>query len=248
MRNRTADLLLTMETLCLLSYRGAQMPRGSRHQRTKIHTGRRPRRITSVGIEDHTASVRCGFEPGGEPGLADSIGGRSQHGEVHPTNELGMLSGQRVEWAVAQHDRAAHAAWFVPVLSQGSARRSDKPFSAWSRAGTCAGLVSNSAAPVGGGRVQGVRDGAAFRNRGVDCAGKQLSGEVVSAFRQRHRQLSAGSLVQLGGPAGPWASTFGEALEVDLEQSFFGQLVEVELGRVTRDAEGLGGLVATDRR
>jgi hypothetical protein len=26
MRNRTADLLLTMETLCLLSYRGAQMP------------------------------------------------------------------------------------------------------------------------------------------------------------------------------------------------------------------------------
>jgi hypothetical protein len=60
--------------------------------------------------------------------------------------------------------------------------------------------------------------------------------------------LSAGSLVQLGGPAGPWASTFGEALEVDLEQSFFGQLVEVELGRVTRDAEGLGGLVATDRR
>ena len=28
MRNRTADLLLTMETLCLLSYRGAHMPRG----------------------------------------------------------------------------------------------------------------------------------------------------------------------------------------------------------------------------
>ena len=27
MRNRTADLLLTMETLCLLSYRGASMPR-----------------------------------------------------------------------------------------------------------------------------------------------------------------------------------------------------------------------------
>jgi hypothetical protein len=28
MRNRTADLLLTMETLCLLSYRGASMPLG----------------------------------------------------------------------------------------------------------------------------------------------------------------------------------------------------------------------------
>ena len=47
MRNRTADLLLTMETLCLLSYRGAQMPRDGRHQRTKIHTGRRTGRIQS---------------------------------------------------------------------------------------------------------------------------------------------------------------------------------------------------------
>jgi hypothetical protein len=45
MRNRTADLLLTMETLCLLSYRGAQMPRDGRHQRTKIHTAPRPGRI-----------------------------------------------------------------------------------------------------------------------------------------------------------------------------------------------------------
>ena len=45
MRNRTADLLLTMETLCLLSYRGARMPRDGRHQRTKIHTGRRTGRI-----------------------------------------------------------------------------------------------------------------------------------------------------------------------------------------------------------
>jgi hypothetical protein len=45
MRNRTADLLLTMETLCLLSYRGARMPRERRHQRTKIHTASPPVRI-----------------------------------------------------------------------------------------------------------------------------------------------------------------------------------------------------------
>jgi hypothetical protein len=55
MRNRTADLLLTMETLCLLSYRGAQMPLDGRHQRTKIHTGRRPERIqTAVMTGDVT--------------------------------------------------------------------------------------------------------------------------------------------------------------------------------------------------
>ena len=48
MRNRTADLLLTMETLCLLSYRGAQMPRDGRHQRTKIHTAPRPGRIRVI--------------------------------------------------------------------------------------------------------------------------------------------------------------------------------------------------------
>ena len=54
MRNRTADLLLTMETLCLLSYRGASMPREGRHQRTKIHTGRQtgpiPRRSAVMSL------------------------------------------------------------------------------------------------------------------------------------------------------------------------------------------------------
>jgi hypothetical protein len=48
MRNRTADLLLTMETLCLLSYRGVSRPLGGRHQPTKIHTGRRAGRIRTL--------------------------------------------------------------------------------------------------------------------------------------------------------------------------------------------------------
>jgi hypothetical protein len=38
MRNRTADLLLTMETLCLLSYRGALMPLGGGTNRPRYRT------------------------------------------------------------------------------------------------------------------------------------------------------------------------------------------------------------------
>ena len=48
------------------------------------------------------------------------------------------------------------------------------------------------------------------------AAGQQLSREVVSTFRQDHRQLSAGSGVQLGGTAGAGASTLGEPLEADV--------------------------------
>ena len=49
MRNRTADLLLTMETLCLLSYRGRAGSRPGRHRPTKIHTAPRPGRIGKWG-------------------------------------------------------------------------------------------------------------------------------------------------------------------------------------------------------
>jgi hypothetical protein len=116
MRNRTADLLLTMETLCLLSYRGARMPRGRRHQRTKIHTDQRPRRITSVGIEDHTASVRCGSNRAASRAL------------------------------LTRSVTAASIVRFMPQASLVCSRASvgDKPFSAWSRAGICPGQVSDS--------------------------------------------------------------------------------------------------------
>ena len=63
MRNRTADLLLTMETLCLLSYRGAQMPRDGRHQRTKIHTAPRPGRIRVMAAVSPS--------PSGSPAMAE---------------------------------------------------------------------------------------------------------------------------------------------------------------------------------
>jgi hypothetical protein len=74
------------------------------------------------------ASVRCGFQPGSQPGLLELLDYASQHGEVHATNELRVVPGQRVEGAVAQHDSAANAVWLVPVLSQGFANGGEKPF------------------------------------------------------------------------------------------------------------------------
>jgi hypothetical protein len=122
MRNRTADLLLTMETLCLLSYRGAQTARVGRHQRTKIHTGRRARRIHTASpllridevvqhqtmplkarrpsslliggdIKNNAAPVRGGFQTCSKSSLANSVRDRSQHLEIHAADELGVFAG-----------------------------------------------------------------------------------------------------------------------------------------------------------
>jgi alpha-D-ribose 1-methylphosphonate 5-triphosphate synthase subunit PhnL len=83
------------------------------------------------------------------------------------------------------------------------------------------------------------------RGRIIDGGGQQLSCEVVSTFRQDHRQLPAGSCVQLGGTAGAGASTLGHPLEADVEQAFLGKLVEVELRGMTSNAESVRGLVST---
>jgi hypothetical protein len=87
-----------------------------------------------------------------------------------------------------------------------------------------------------------------LRGRIIYGCGQQLSREVVSAFRQDHRKLSAGSGVELGRTAAAWASALGESLEADVEQTLLGELVEVELCSVASDAERVGGLVPTDRR
>ena len=68
MRNRTADLLLTMETLCLLSYRGAActapVPRQEAgHRRTKIHGSGGPRRTETNRDEPGRTATARGTSP-----------------------------------------------------------------------------------------------------------------------------------------------------------------------------------------
>jgi hypothetical protein len=198
--------------------------------------------------QDNAASVRCGFEPGSERGLLELLCDGSHDGEIHAADQFRVFSGQRIEGTVAQHDGACRALCFVPVLGQSLAGASEKSLGAWSRTGGCSGLVCDAAAPASPRGFQGVGGGGVLRGRIIDSAGQQLSREVVSAFRQGHRKLSAGSGVQLGRTARPRASTLGEPLEVDVEQAFVGKFVEVELRSVTSDAERVGGLVSTDRR
>jgi hypothetical protein len=54
MRNRTADLLLTMETLCLLSYRGRWTPADGSCRPTKIHSAQEGARIALPGRAEVT--------------------------------------------------------------------------------------------------------------------------------------------------------------------------------------------------
>lgn len=123
-----------------------------------------------AGIEDNTASVRCGFEAGSKPAVADSIGDCGHDHKVHAADELGVFLGQRVEGAVGQQNRAVGPLWCVAVAGQRLTGGGDEPFATWSRTGGCSGLVSDSAAPVGGGCGQGVGDGSAVRCGIVDGA------------------------------------------------------------------------------
>jgi hypothetical protein len=112
----------------------------------RVDRPRRPRRFgTSAGIEDDTASICCGFEPSSHRGFLELLDYGSQHGEVHATNELGVVPGQRVDGAIGQHDRAVGAAWCVPALSQRFAGAVEKSFSAWLRTSGRSGLISDDA-------------------------------------------------------------------------------------------------------
>ena len=130
-------------------------------------------------------------------------------------------------------------AWQVQARSRSGLGRGPADARAWSA------TLRAPTAPGGSQGLGGVVPCAAASSMAVASS---CPGEVVSAFRQDHRELSAGSCVQLGGTAGAGASTLGEPLEADVEQAFLGKLVEVELRSMTSDAEGVGGLVSTDWR
>jgi hypothetical protein len=81
MRNRTADLLLTMETLCLLSYRGALMPLGGGTNRPRYtpaggqgeSTGCHTARSVRHPRDDLTAQNSGDISHFRGPGLLDSV-------------------------------------------------------------------------------------------------------------------------------------------------------------------------------
>ena len=74
----------------------------------------------------------------------ESLSDGSHDGEVHAADQFRVFSGQRIEGAIAQHDAAVSAVWFVPVLRQSLAGAGQKPIGAWSRAGGCPGLIGDA--------------------------------------------------------------------------------------------------------
>ena len=100
------------------------------------------------GHQDNTATVRCGFEPGNERGLLELLCDGSHDVEIHAADQFSVFSCQRIEGAVAKHNSAVSALWFVPVLCQSLAGAAEQSLAAWSRAGGCSGLVCDAAAPT----------------------------------------------------------------------------------------------------
>ena len=107
-----------------------------------------PLREHQPALGQHRAAVRCRLEPGSKGSLVKLLRDGSHDGQIHAADQFCMFSGQRIEGAVAQHDAATSAVWFVPVLRQSLAGAGKKPIGAWPRAGGCSGLVCDAAPPA----------------------------------------------------------------------------------------------------
>lgn len=74
-----------------------------------------------------------------------------------------------------------------------------------------------------------------------------MPGQVVVPLGQRDRELAGGAPVQLRRTARAGAAASGRAPELGLDQPLVGQLVQVELRRVSGHVGTRGGLVPAHR-
>ena len=92
--------------------------------------------LVSDDVENDTAPIRCGFQAGSKPSLADSVGDRCHASSRFMPQTSWVCSRARASKGQLHNTkRVADAVWFVSVLSQDFANGGEKPFSAWSRAG-----------------------------------------------------------------------------------------------------------------
>src|SRR4051794_20127075 len=95
-------------------------------------------------LQPHAAAARARVEYHGAGGVAGAVGDAAQQVQVHPADEGGELSGEPVEGAVTQDQRAVGivAVWLVAGVLQ---RGEEGP---GGRAGGPAGLVGGSVEDV----------------------------------------------------------------------------------------------------
>jgi hypothetical protein len=172
--------------------------------------------------------------------LAAEAVGRPLHvPPVEPADERGVLSGQRVERAVSEHERVALDPWLKTLGGQGLAQpREFRSGGARARAEPAALVVSRLTEGVGElGSLAGSLNGR----------GQDVRGEVVAPFRQGDRELAGGPAVELRGAARARAGPAAEPPELRLQQSFVAQPVQVELGGVHGHVDRGGGGLPADR-
>ena len=78
----------------------------------------------------------------------------------------------------------------------------------------------------------------------VERRRQQASKQLMVAMRQAHGELVAGAPVQLRGPTSPRAASPGQAAVLGLEHADLDELVKMERGQRTGDADGFGRLVS----
>src|SRR5215212_5232188 len=95
-----------------------EIPLGSEPWPALLRRGLRSLFITGVGCQSDAAAVPGGLETRLEQTRRYRINERRQHGMVHPTHELCVLSGQGMERTVGHQDRMIGAARLIAAFAE----------------------------------------------------------------------------------------------------------------------------------
>src|SRR6266576_2436825 len=194
----------------------------------------------------HTRSLRdwssdvCSSDLPGATG-AGSREQAAQQGEVHPAHQGPALVGEGVERAIPEPHLTVDAGGVVPAFIEHSDGVGEQAIAARIPVGAAARVGAEPPA-FGAGRAleRAPSRGRDRRQR----ASEDAAGELVPALREREVELAGGTVVQLGGPACTRPAAGREPAVARVEQPLLDQLIEVERGERSRDAERAGRLVA----
>jgi hypothetical protein len=175
---------------------------------------------------------------------ADSVEHTLQEGEVHATDQLGLLFSEGVEGTVVQGDAATNHLRLVSVGVEHLHHDVDHFLGAWFAVGRADGFDAASAAGIAGYEMQGVGQGRVGPLGLPNGTDQEPTGQVVAALGQAGLEVDLCPPVELGRTAGAGAAPARGPAVLSLEQAVVHQAVEVELGDVVGNAEPGGGLLA----
>jgi hypothetical protein len=196
-----------------------------------------------VILEYDTAASGLGREDRVESFDTQPVDDAAHEPFVHPAHEIGRGFGQRVEWAVREHDPLALVdEWFETDIGQDL----DRPVGVGRPSSAGAGIFGADPATFFGRDAHRGVVGRLRRSGLGDRAREEAAGELVATGGDVERDLGCRRDVTLGRAPGTGAAAAGRPRVVGDEQARVEESLEVEGGQAAGDAAPARNLVACD--